>query len=368
MTRTAPTLARCKADDSIERVVVGDFRFPLGVYPVETMEPKAGYAMFFEPADGSDEERPEGEGEWEEWPDRYVFDAVVPADRVEPLCRALFSLFKGRVYPILDVLGHDAFREIDPYISYELLGLDRFLDAARRFRDFFFEDGLCGFGAMTEEPFFYVFVDEHKIVTIRADPAMKERIEKVLHAFDLEQVEEPAGADSAAHEHRGVLVTPDKRSDLLSFEEIVERLRDEWRLALNVNPRTNVDDEGNDLGETHWRCEVRCWVGGDQPQRYAEVFMVAPNIEEAEEAAGEAVEAMDSGREDPWDEIVVIVSDRLRPEQLVDYGVGPSQASPGKSRRKAGDQARKTHVPDPESPSTSEKPSGGRIIVARWIE
>ncbi len=366
MTRTAPTLARCKADDSIERVVVNEFRFPLGVYPVEEMEPKAGYAMFFEPADGSDEGPGDGEAEWEEWPDRYVFDAVVPSDRVEPLCRALFSLFKGRVYPILDVLGHDAFREIDPYISYELLGVDRFLDAVRRFRDFFFEDGLCGFGAMSEEPFFYVFVDEHKIVTVRADPAMKERIEKVLHAFDLEQVEEPAGADSAAHEHRGVLVTPDKRPDLLSFDEIVERLRDEWRLALNINPRTNVDEEGNDLGVTLWRCEVRCWAEDGKPQRYAEVFLTASHLEEAEDGATGAVESLDSGRKEPWEEIAVIVSDRLRPEQLDEYGLGASGEG-GKARRKGG-AAAKSGKPVGEAAGPTENSEPGRIIAARWIE
>jgi len=377
MSKAAPTLARCQADASIERVVANEFKFPLGVYPVEPMEPKAGYAMFFEPADGA-EEGSEPEGEWEEWPDRYVFDAVVPADRVEALCRTLFSMFRGRVYPILDVLGHDAYREIDPYISYELLGIDRFLDALRRFRDFCFEDGLCGFGAMSEEPFFYVFVDEHKIVTVRADPAMKDRIEKVLHAFDLEQIEDPAGADAAAHEHRGVLLTPDKRPDLLSFDEIVERLRDDWRLALNINPRTNVDEEGNELGVTLWRCEARCWNEDDKPARYAEVFLMAANLEEAEESAVTAVEALESGREAGWDEMAVIVSDRLLPEQLKDYGLGGGEAGEvaggatglRKGRGKAGKQgsSRKSAPETPPSEGLEEKVEGGRIIAARWIE
>lgn len=43
---------------------------------------------------------------------------------------------------------------------------------------------------------------------------------------------EPAGADSAAHEHRGVLDTPKDRPELLNHDEILERLRDEWRLLL----------------------------------------------------------------------------------------------------------------------------------------
>ena len=36
-------------------------------------------------------------------------------------------------------MGRDAYREIDPYISYELVGLDRVTDSLRRFRDFFFD-------------------------------------------------------------------------------------------------------------------------------------------------------------------------------------------------------------------------------------
>lgn len=276
----------CKADPSIQRVTSGNFQFPLGAYPVEPLTPRPGFSMHFEPADGDDES-----GEWEEWPDRYVYDVVISAERVEPLCRMLFSVFPGRVYPILDVLGHDHYREIDPYISYDLVGLDRFTDAVRRFRDFLLEDGMCGFGAMSEEPFFYIFIDEHKIITLRCEPGLKEKVEKILSAFDLEQVEEPAGADAAAHEHRGVLMVPSDKPDLLSQEEIVERLKDEWSLLLNVDPDTNMDDEGRDLGVTPWRVIVRCEYE-NKPARYAEVLLDAPNLREAEEVAFDAVDEL----------------------------------------------------------------------------
>ena len=242
----------CQADPALERVSVAGFNFPLGAYPVEAMTPSAGYTLHFEAAD-TDEKT----DDWEEWPDRYVFDIVVTADRTKALCRALLALFPGRIFPILDVLGQDAYREIDPYISYDLIGLDRFTDALRAFADFFFEDGMCGFGCMSEEPFLYLFVDEHKIVTVRAEPTWKDKILRVLEAFDLEQKEEPAGADSAAHEHRGVLIAPPDRSDLLTFEEIVEFLKEDWRLLLNVDPDSNIDDAGQDLGLTPWRVVVR---------------------------------------------------------------------------------------------------------------
>ncbi|MBZ0172586.1 MAG: hypothetical protein K8E66_09430, partial [Phycisphaerales bacterium] len=178
--------ARCAIDESIERHEINGFKFPLGVYPVEPMQPKPGYRLEFEPADTGN-----GEGDefLDEWPDRYVFDIVISADRVEALFRQLLPLLPGRVYPILDILGHDAYREVDPYVSYELVGLDRFTDTVRRFRAFFFEDGLVGFGAMSDDPFIYLFVDEHKIVTLRCQMEEREKVERILHAFDLEEVE-----------------------------------------------------------------------------------------------------------------------------------------------------------------------------------
>src|SRR5262245_43517478 len=62
----------CKADPSIQRVARGTFQFPLGAYPVEDLSPKAGYSVHFEPADGDDGSGEGENGEWEEWPDRYV--------------------------------------------------------------------------------------------------------------------------------------------------------------------------------------------------------------------------------------------------------------------------------------------------------
>ena len=242
----------CALDPKLTRKEVGDFKFPLGAYPIETMTPVAGYTLHFEPADSDN--NPE---EWEAWPDRYVFDIVVSTERLEPLCRLLFSMLPSRIFPIVDFLGHDAFREVDPYMAYELVPLDMFTDGIRRFRDFFFEDGMCGFGAMCEEPFLYMFIDEHKIVTIRVDPGMKDRIERVLKAFGLAEVEESAGSDAASHEHRSVLLVRPEHPDLLGAEEIVERLRERWNLVLNIDPETNIDEEGEPLGVTPWRIIVR---------------------------------------------------------------------------------------------------------------
>lgn len=75
----------CKTDPSLKRVTLGGFTFPLGVYPIEEMSPKPGYTLLFESADGGEDE------EWEEWPDRYLFDAVVTHGRLESLVWSLLS-------------------------------------------------------------------------------------------------------------------------------------------------------------------------------------------------------------------------------------------------------------------------------------
>lgn len=299
-------MARCRVDPSLERQKVGDFAFPLGVYPVEPMTPKPGYSVDFEPADGS-----EGDEDWEEWPDRYMFDVVITAERLEPLCRSLLGIFPGRVFPILDVLGQDAFREVDPYIAYDLVGMDRVADALRRFRGFFYEDGLVGWGVMCEEPFLYMFVDEHKIVTIRAEPALRDRVEKLLKAFDLEPREDPAGADAVSHEHRSVLVSEPGRTDLLMVDEIVEYLRDEWRLTLNVDPESNVDEQGRPLGVTAWRCLVRCFAPKSERPKYAEVLLSASCLREAEDRVLDLVDEIRGPQDPPWEESVVVQADRL---------------------------------------------------------
>jgi hypothetical protein len=349
-------------DTSIVRHEVEGFKFPLGVYPVEDMKPKPGYTLDFEPADGGDES-----GDWEEWPDRYVFDAVLSAERVPGLVRLLLGMMPAKVYPILDILGHDAFREIDPYVSWDLVGTDRIMEAIRQVPGFFYEDGLCGFGAMSEEPFLYFFVDEHKIVTIRAESVLRDKIERLMTAFGLTQTEEAAGVDSAAHEHRSVLVTPKEDPISMSFDEIVEQLRDDWRLVLNIDPETNVDDDGKDLGRTTWWCRVRVAVGaaaseeepvkkkpataawespeedgaaeeedeGEWATRYAEVVLSATCLREAEEMAAEAAERLAGVEDSDAPPPFVVFADRMTEDQASEY-LGRSGKKKGKGGEDSG--------------------------------
>lgn len=411
----------------------GDFQFALGVYPVDDegsgkdqpLVPRQGYSVHFEQADGGPNDGPEdgigdgldgdgedareedlgqskpkrsrgkseptegpaprGSGELEEWPDRYAFDIVVSAERLPSLCRALFLLFdtppsaampgwtQGRVYPILDVLGQDAYREIDPYIAYDLVGLDVFIDGVREFHDFLYEDGMVGFGAMSEDPFLYVFVDEHKIVTVRAQPEMKERVERVLAAFDLEQTEHTAGVDAAAHEHRSVLSAPANNPEFLTPEEVVEDLVDGWRMLLNVDPDTNKDDEGNELGPTSWRALVRCEFD-DAPPRYAETVFDAENFRQAEQVAFTAIEELsDAAREggveeDDWSDARLVIIDRITPAMLgqilENAGLAEQKGAKGKATGKSKEGAK-------DSGKVGKGKQGispGRVHFARWLD
>lgn len=317
---------RCQADPSLQRVVSGNVAFPLGVYPIEPIRPVPGYSVSFESSDGG-----ESEGDWEEWPDRYAFDVVVSADRIEALAAALFASLPGRIYPILDILGQDAYREIDPYVSYELLGLDRFMEAVQRFRPFFFEDGMCGFGAMHDDPFLYVFVDEHKNLSVRVEPASRDRIERMLAAFDLEPVAEPVGVADVAHEHRSVLL---RQGEGLGLDQIVEQLIDDWQLTLNVDVQSNVDDRGRELGVTYWRCVVR---GRQQapdesgptgpaepPVQYAEIALTAASYAQAEQLAFDAAEELFCPGLEPE---LLLWADRLLPARFGEL-IGSTASEP----------------------------------------
>ncbi len=321
-------MGESRIDGSIPRASSGAFEFPLGVYPVESLTPKPGYISEFEPADGGVDP-----GDWEEWPDRYVFDIVVTANRLQALCRSLFALLPGRVYPILDILGNDAFREVDPYIAYDPVGVERFLDVLHDHGGWLYEDGLVGFGAMSDSPFIYVYLDEHKIVTVRVESDLKERVEKTLAAFDLKPNPDATGVDGASHEHRGVLMCPPDQPEMMTAEEIVEDLQDLWRLELNVDRASNTDDSGKELGVTGWRCLVRRTpVDEDTPERYAEVIIAASSLAEVEQLAADAVRPTGEPDDEDLEETVLVFADRVTPEQLKELIGEDSAIDPGVSR------------------------------------
>ena len=319
-------------DHAIERRSAEGFTFPLGVYPGEQLSPRAGYVLEFEPADGGEEGG--AAGDWEEWPDRFMFDVAISASRLPALVRLIIGMLPGRLYPILDVLGIDAYREIDPYIAYEPVGIERFHDAMRSLGEWLLEDGLVGFGAISVDPFFYFFVDEHKILTIRTSLDRKDTMAKLLAAFDLEEVDEIRGADAAEHEHRGVLAL-ETDTDAPNANRLIEHLKDAWLLQLNVDAVNNVDDEGKELGVTAWRCLVRTRQVADAPPRYGEVWLTAENLDVAEQLCFAAVSgaASQTGEDaTDWHEVNPVFCDRVTPESFARQVGVPAHEVPGESR------------------------------------
>lgn len=313
-------MARSRIDNSVQRKEVDGFQFPLGVYPIVDMEPRTGYTVDFEPADGGG-----AASDWEEWPDRYMFDIVAPANRLRSLCRAFFSLLPSRVYPILDILGEDAYREVDPYIAYDSVPFDRFIHLVHQHKDWLYEDGLVGFGAMSEEPFLYVYVDEHKIVTVRAQADMRDKVERILEAFEIGPIDTLSGADAAAHEHRSVL-SSNPGSPL--EEEILEELLEAWRLQLNIDRDTNVDDAGRELGITCWRCMVRMHAREDEQPVYGQVWLRASSLEDAESLTFDAfAEATSINLDSGQASAMIVLADRVTTDAfnkaLAEMGLPP---------------------------------------------
>jgi hypothetical protein len=142
----------------------------------------------------------------------------------------------------------------------------------------------------------------------------------------------------------------------------VEQLRDEWRLVLNVDPETNADDEGKDLGVTAWRCLIRCdpLDGTKGEKKYAEVILDAENLRAAEETAFEAVDGLreDGGLAEEFEDHVVVSADRLDEEGLRDL-LGSTSKSGRKRRTKVGDEAKAGQAIAPLE--------SGTVRRARWL-
>jgi hypothetical protein len=99
---------------------------------------------------------------------------------------------------------------------------------------------------------------------------------------------------------------------MLGPDDVVERLRDEWRLTLNVDTESNEGDDGRPLGVTYWRCLVR--RGADEGPSYAEVLLSASSYAEAEQLAFDGAEEMEgAASDDDWD---LVIADRVTPATM----------------------------------------------------
>jgi hypothetical protein len=296
----------CRLDPARTRMVAPNgFRYSHGCVPTEPCLPVEGYLSEFEPGAG-------------DWPDTYFFDVVLSHEKIGPVMTDLFSLLPDDVTPMLDVRGDDAYREMDPYIGLEPVTKEEMLTVVNRFQAFLFDDGHCGFGAMAEEPFCSVYLDDHKVIAVRIELARGHEVEAILEEHGIATGVNPTGVDAVGHEHRDVLWTDENRSELLDFYGVLDELRFRWNLELNIDPETNIDDDGRQLGLSAWRVllylePTAAKHSTGKPPRgvYAELLLTAGSLQEADRLAAEACDLIQG-----YEPVDQPATDRIRPDEL----------------------------------------------------
>jgi hypothetical protein len=184
---------------------------------------------------------------------------VVSHERLAPLLRKAFELLPDEVYAIVEIGSRDAYRSTDVYIGQELIPTEHFLKIWRAFEPILLEDSAIAAGANSEEPFIEVFVDQWKGVSLHVPLHMQEAVERLLVDFGLEEVaqtwpgveEDGVGEGSLV---RPVLEIVDEYSP--DIDELLLALRHEWRMELNIDPESNIDEGGRRLGSTLWHAVV----------------------------------------------------------------------------------------------------------------
>jgi hypothetical protein len=302
----------------LERAVLDGFALPLGLVPDGITAPRQGYTVDFVPGE-------------EDEPDGYAFYVVVSHEKVKALVRRAFALMPAEVYGIVEVGSRDAYRSLDVFVGREPLPKREYLEGWKEFEPFLLEDGSIGAGANGEEPFVEVFLDQWKGLSIHVPLLMRERVEAMLAEFELEEVgetwPEPADEgdlDADGFDVRPVLVLEDEYSP--SLDEMLLQLRQAWDLELNVDPDTNVDVDGRDIGPTLWHAMVI--VEPTEPQRasaYASIWATAGSLSEMHDLIDQALAATPEWR---FDEIYTI--DRVafdeRPDEL--SNLAPQRSEP----------------------------------------
>jgi hypothetical protein len=262
----------------LQRAVIGGFALPLGIDPGTMAAPVQGYTLAYTPGSGSrrgvengreggDEDTAgepigaaEDDAEGGDDPDTYVFHIVVSHEQLAPLVRSAFALLPEQVYGIVEIGSRDAYRSTDVYIGEEPISREEFIETWREFETLLLEDGTIGIGANSDEPFIEVFIDQWKGVAIHVPLDRREEVERVLHRLGLEEVPQTWGAGGEDEEGGGeshvrpVLDLQDEYSP--DIDELLLLLRQRWRLELNVDPETNVDERGRNLGLTLWHAVV----------------------------------------------------------------------------------------------------------------
>ena len=294
----------------LSRAKIGNFALPLGLVPSAMPAPTVGYTLEYTPGDESHDE-----------PDTYTFSIVASHEDLAPIIDRMLELLPDRVHGILEIGSRDAYRSLDVYMAPDPISREAFCAGWDQFAPFLLEDGSIGAGANSDDPFIEVFLDQWKGLSVHVPLLMRDDVERVLHQAGLEEVLEtwpPMNEDEAqrAMTLRPVLA-PEEEAEP-AIEDMLLRIRHAWELELNVDPETNVDDSGRELGATLWHTiiivESRLEPGA---RAYASIWATASSLAEMEELIDRALSESPDWR---FDEVYTI--DRVaydeRPDALAD--------------------------------------------------
>ncbi len=293
----------------LTRAVVNGFSLPLGIEPTELRAPVQGYTVAYTPGENDE-------------PDTYVFRVVVSHERLADLLDRVFDLLPDEVYCIIEVGSRDAYRAVDVYLGEETVTLGEFREVWKRFEPLLLEDASIAAGANSEEPFVEVFLDMWKGLSIHVPLAMRDEVETILLEFELEEVaqtwpDEEFDGDAEPPRVRQVLDLSDET--LPDLDDLLLQLRHALQLELNIDPDSNIDDSGRNLGLTLWRATVIVEPSKESGQEpiFAAVWATAGSLGEMEFLIEQALDAHPE-----WSVVDIFTIDRLaydeRPEELAD--------------------------------------------------
>jgi len=293
---------------NLKRAVIDGFMLPLGLVPGDIQAPNQGYTVDYTP--GEDDE-----------PDTYLFHVVVSHERLGRIIDRAFSLLPEEVYGIVEIGSRDAYRTADVYMAQEPVSVREFRAGWKRYEAFLLEDGSIAAGANSEEPFLEVFLDQWKGLSLHVPLSMRDQIEEMLAGFGLTEVPStwPAMDDQASEKAlrlRPVLSLEDEYSP--DVDELLLQLRHAWKLELNVDPDTNVDEAGRTLGLTLWHALVIIEsVEDPDAGAYVSIWATAGSLGEMEELIDSALAGSPT-----WRFVEIYTIDRVafdeRPDELAD--------------------------------------------------
>ena len=292
----------------LQRAVLDGFAFPLGIVPGGIQPPTQGYTIAYNtPRDDES--------------DTYTFHVVVSHERIAPILHRAFELLPEQVLGIVEISSRDAYRAVDVYVGQEPVAVRDFLRTWRRFETVLLEDAALGAGANSEDPFIEVFLDQWKGLSIIAPLPLRDQVEAMLDRFDLEEVPQTWADDDeqavSTSQVRSVIQHDD--DDALDLDDLLLELRYDWRLELDVDLHTNVDDAGRNLGFTLWRAVVGVDDAAGDPSRGADIVLwaTADSLDQLDELIDEALNSRPQ-----WRLAEIFAVDRVafdeRPDELAD--------------------------------------------------